>query len=167
MPYPGLIPGWEIKILQAVRGSQKEKRLHAIRMMRTQHGLSYKEEFTRVPVLIPESLTVLVSRGPSCCVSLHRSGVSEVSEGAQSCPTLRPYGLWPTRLLHPCNLVGKRTGVGCHFLLQRIFLTQESNPGLQHCRQTLYHKWLRTLEPESWISNPGSVTYHICSPIHK
>ena len=33
----------------------------------------------------------------------------------------------------------KRTGVGCHFLLQGIFLTQGLNPGLPHCRQTLYH----------------------------
>ena len=31
------------------------------------------------------------------------------------------------------------TGVGCHFLLQGIFLTQRLNPGLLHCRQTLYH----------------------------
>jgi len=28
--------------------------------------------------------------------------------------------------------------VGCHFLLQGIFLTQGLNPGLPHCRQTLY-----------------------------
>ena len=27
--------------------------------------------------------------------------------------------------------------VGCHFLLQGIFPTQRSNPGLLHCRQTL------------------------------
>ena len=27
----------------------------------------------------------------------------------------------------------------CHFLLQGIFPTQESNLGLPHCRQTLYH----------------------------
>ena len=33
---------------------------------------------------------------------------------------------------------GKNTGVGCHFLLQGIFPTQESNPGLLHCRQILY-----------------------------
>ena len=33
---------------------------------------------------------------------------------------------------------GKNTGVGCHFLLQGIFLTQESNLGLLHCRQILY-----------------------------
>ena len=34
---------------------------------------------------------------------------------------------------------GKSTGVGCHFLLQGIFLMQGWNPGLPNCRQTLYH----------------------------
>ena len=33
---------------------------------------------------------------------------------------------------------GKSTGVGCHCLLQGIFLTQGLNPGLLHCRQMLY-----------------------------
>ena len=28
----------------------------------------------------------------------------------------------------------KNTGVGCCFLLQRIFLTKGSNPSLMHCR---------------------------------
>ena len=32
----------------------------------------------------------------------------------------------------------KNTGVGSHFHLQGIFLTQESNPGLPHFRQILY-----------------------------
>ena len=32
---------------------------------------------------------------------------------------------------------GRNTGVGCHALLQGIFLTQESNQGLLHCRQIL------------------------------
>ena len=32
---------------------------------------------------------------------------------------------------------GKNTGVGCHFLLQGIFLIQGSHPGLPHCRQML------------------------------
>ena len=31
-------------------------------------------------------------------------------------------------LFCPYNFSGKNTGVGCHFLFQRIFLTQESNP---------------------------------------
>ena len=33
---------------------------------------------------------------------------------------------------------GKNTGVGSHSLLQGIFLTQGSDPGLLHCRQILY-----------------------------
>ena len=33
---------------------------------------------------------------------------------------------------------GKSTGVGCHSLLQGIFLTQGLNPGLLHCRQILF-----------------------------
>ena len=33
---------------------------------------------------------------------------------------------------------GNSTGVDCHFLLQGIFPTQGSNPGLPHCRQILY-----------------------------
>ena len=61
-------------------------------------------------------------------------GQSE-SEVAPSCLTLYD----PTRLPHPWKFPGKSTGVGCHFLLQGIFSTQGSNPGLLLCRQTLYH----------------------------
>ena len=43
-------------------------------------------------------------------------------------PTLlRLHGLWPARLLCSWNFPSKNTGVGCHFLLQGIFLTQGSN----------------------------------------
>ena len=42
-------------------------------------------------------------------------------------------------LLCPWDSPGKNTGVGCRALLQGIFLTQGSNPGLLHCRQVLYH----------------------------
>ena len=37
------------------------------------------------------------------------------------------------------NSPGKKTRVCCHSLLQGIFQTQGSNPGLLHCRQILYH----------------------------
>ena len=40
------------------------------------------------------------------------------------------HGLQPTRLLCPWAFPGKNTGVGCPFLLQGIFLTQESNTRL-------------------------------------
>ena len=59
--------------------------------------------------------------------------------------SLRPYGLKAARLLCLWNFPGKDTGVGCHFLLQGIFPTQGSNPGLPHRRQILYY-----------LSNEGS-----------
>ena len=52
--------------------------------------------------------------------------------------SLWPHGLKPTGLLHPWDFPGKNTVVGCHFLLQGNFPTQGLNPGLLHCRQTLY-----------------------------
>ena len=49
-----------------------------------------------------------------------------------------PLSMGFSRLLCPWDFPGKNTGVGCHFLLQEIFRTQGLNPGLSHCRQTLY-----------------------------
>ena len=86
----------------------------------------------------------------------------------QSCPT-------PCDPMD-CNLPGspvhgdspdKNTGVGCHAVLQGIFPTQGSNPGLLHCRQILYHLSHqgspRILE---WVTYPfsrdlASITSHI------
>ena len=51
--------------------------------------------------------------------------------------SLQPCGLQPTRLLPPWDSPGENSGVGCHFLLQEIFPTQGSNPGLPHCREVL------------------------------
>ena len=70
--------------------------------------------------------------------SLARRGVVLIAE---LCPTLcdPPWNVAPSgRLLCPWNSLGKNTGVGCHSLLQRIFLTQGSNMGLLRCRQILY-----------------------------
>ena len=63
--------------------------------------------------------------------------------------SLGPHELQPSRLLCPWDSPGKNTGVGGHFLLQGIFLTQGSNLCLGHCRQTLYPghlggSWYRT-----------------------
>ena len=46
---------------------------------------------------------------------------------------LRPHGLYS-----PWNSPGQNTGVGSLSLLQGIFSTQGSNPGLPHCKWTLY-----------------------------
>ena len=47
--------------------------------------------------------------------------------------------LWPHGLHSPWNSLGQNIGVGICSLLQRIFPTQGSNPGLLHCGQILYH----------------------------
>ena len=46
-------------------------------------------------------------------------------------------GCSESEVLCPWDFPGSSTGVGCHFLLQGIFPTQGSNPGLLHYRQTL------------------------------
>ena len=65
---------------------------------------------------------------------------------------LQPHGLYSL-----WNSPGQNTGVGRLSLLQGIFPTQGSNPGLPHCRQILYqlsHKGNpRILE---WVAYPFS-----------
>ena len=51
------------------------------------------------------------------------------AKSLQLCPTLRPYGLLPTKLFCPWDSPGKNTGVGCYAAFQEIFLIQGSNPG--------------------------------------
>ena len=56
---------------------------------------------------------------------------AQFSSVSQSCPTLySPMDCGHARLLCPWNFPGKNTGVGCHFPLQEIFLTQGLNPHL-------------------------------------
>ena len=59
--------------------------------------------------------------------------------------------LTQTRLLCPWYSLGKNTGVGSHSLLQGIFLTQGSNPGLLYCRWVLYQV--------SQLGKPTILTY--------
>ena len=73
---------------------------------------------------------------------------SKVKEKVKSCPTLFD----PMNCsLCPWDSPGKSTGVDCHFLLQEIFPTQISNPGLPHCRQMLYHL---SHQGSSWGPSP-------------
>ena len=76
--------------------------------------------------------------------------------------SLLPHGLYS-----PWNSAGQNTGVGSLALLQGIFPTQGSNPGLPHCRQILYQlshqgsprilEWVacpfsrRSSRPRNWI----------------
>ena len=92
--------------------------------------------------------------------------------------SFRPHGLQPTRLLCPWDSPGKNMAVGSHILLQGIFPTQGSNPGLLGCRQIFYHLshqvlvliWIFfflkvNLVSHSLNSNPQSVFPFLCGII--
>ena len=66
---------------------------------------------------------------------LGRNAMTNLVKGkvAQSCPTLYDH-----MDCTPWNSPGQNTGVGSLSLLQGIFPTQGSTPGLLHCRQILY-----------------------------
>ena len=50
------------------------------------------------------------------------------------------------------------TGVGCHFLLQGIFPTQDSNRGFPHRRQTLYRLSNQGSPHEGGVYEGGALT---------
>ena len=86
--------------------------------------------------LRPSMATALSSSG-SVLLSLLGGGLGQgwgkdMCSVIQSCPTVcDPMDCSPPGSC-PWNFPGKNTGVGCHFLLQRIFLNQGSNRGLLH-----------------------------------
>ena len=86
------------------------------------------------------------------------------SEVAESCPILcNPMGCKPTRLLPPWNFPGKGTGVGCHFLLQGIFVIRGLNLGLPALRaDTLPSEPPRSPNPQvhSWDLVEKQVLIH-------
>ena len=90
---------------------------------------------------MPISFSLIIWGCVFGCVCISRSVMSN---------SLQPHRLWPTRLFCAWDSPGKNTAMGCHFLLQRIFPTQGSNPSLPHCRQTLYR-----------LSHQGSPDYMV------
>ena len=84
---------------------------------------------------IPE---MFVDAGVHASIFLGIQTAHSMCSVTQSCSSLWAHGLWPTRLLRPWYFPSKNTEASCHLLLQGIFPTQGLNPGLPHCRQTLY-----------------------------
>ena len=89
-------------------------------------------------------------------IHVHAKVASVVSD------SLQPYGLYPNRLFCPWNSQGKNTGVGCHALLQGIFLTQGSNP---HLLRLLYRQVISL--PLAPPGKPVAIyTYIKSSPVY-
>ena len=107
---------------QALDVGTSQKRLRSHRMSRSEedrHWVNYKTDACYQPgrVTVGEYLVVNIPIVSACACSV-------VSH------SLWPHGLLPARFFWPQKFPGKNTRVGCHFLLQKIFLTQGSNPCL-------------------------------------
>ena len=59
-------------------------------------------------------------------------------ESKSESPSVMSDSLQTLGLYSPWNSLGQNTGVGGLSLIQGIFPTQGSNPGLPHCRRILY-----------------------------
>ena len=70
----------------------------------------------------------------------HCTDLSPPQSSTESSSLNFPQTPWTVacQVLCPWNSPGQNTGVGCHFLVQGIFPTQQSNPSLPHCRQILH-----------------------------
>ena len=66
--------------------------------------------------------------------------------------------LWPHGLYNPWNSPGQNTGVGNISLLQGIFPTQGSNPGLPHCWWILYQLSHKRKPQEDFAFSQDSCT---------
>ena len=112
-------------------------------------SLDFTEKWTEQDKLPLESSRpdlVLCPPNPSF-FSLH-SCVCMLSHSVMS-SSLWPHGLLPTRLLCPWDSPSKNTGVGCHSLLQGIFLTQWLN---QHLLYLLH--WQADSLPLLYLGSP-------------
>src|SRR5574340_696593 len=93
-----------------------------------------------------------VSRGSIMLIKNHVIESCVLCLITQLCPTLwNPVDCCPPGSSVRGDSPGKNIGVGCHALLQGIFPTQGSNPGLLRCRQIL-----------ECLSHQGSPSHSSC-----
>ena len=141
-------------------------------------GLSRQEYWSRLPFpssgdlpgpgIEPASLTSSALAG-----GFFTTGVSweapymDLKQVTSLSRVLQPRGLQPTRLLHPWDFTGMSTGVGCHCLLQRIFLTQGLNSGLPHCKQMLYRLSHQEVHMHVSIPLQSLFSFRLLQSIHQ
>ena len=109
-------------------------------------------------------------------------GMSKCSRVSPSCVQLFLTPWTVASFLCLWNPPSRNTGVGCHFFLQGIFLTQGSNPCFLHCRQILYQlshqgclvgafssleRFSSPREPRSLAEPGGSWRHKMLFPEHR
>ena len=125
----------------------------------------WRRRWQPTPILLPGKIPWTEEPGRLQSMGLQRVGHDWVTSLSLSHDSLSEseghsvlsHSLWPHGLYSPWKSPGQNTGVGILSLLQGIFPTQRSNPGLLHCWRILYqlsHKESpRLLE---WVAYPFS-----------
>ena len=101
-----------------------------------------------------------IAQGESSPHTWHISSLLLCSIASESCSVLSD-SLRPCGLYSPWNSPGQNTGVGCHFFLQQIFPTQESNRDLLHCRRILYQLSYQGSPMLCWEPTKHTFTVHL------
>ena len=99
--------------------------------------MHWRRKWQPIPVLLPGE-----SQGRGCLVGCRLWGHTE-SDTTEATWQQQQCLKWKScrTLCDPMDCIvspGQNTGVGSHSLLQVIFPTQGSNPGIPHCRRILY-----------------------------
>ena len=98
------------------------------------------------------SKTIFCSLGTKRHPCFHRTS-SDSSESH----SVMSNSLWPHGLYSPWNSPDQNTGVGSLSILQGVFQTQGSNPGLPDCRWILYKlSYQRNPRILEWVAIPFS-----------
>ena len=106
---------------------------------------------------------------PVCCLSTanHVKPIRSWVETNSLCFffffNFRKFLLNTIGLYRPWNSPGQNTGMGSRSLLQGIFPSQGSNPGLPHCRWILYKLSRATREAPNTILNMMIMEYEFCN----
>ena len=101
--------------------------------------------------VIPKIILKFYLSGPQN-VTLFGNRIAATESRSVVSNSLRPHGPYS-----PWNCPGQNTGVGSLSLLQGIFPTQGSNPGLLHCRQILYQmRYQGSPRILEWVAYPFS-----------
>ena len=135
---------WQDTVHGGAKSCARLKRLstHSCTHQETTNHASLASAFTR-PVLRLSLQPFKFIATPtdevcSVCTGDRYDNYNIKQEESESCSVFYFYSLRPHGLYSPWNSPGQNTGVGSLSLLQGIFSTQESNPGLPHCGRILY-----------------------------
>ena len=151
-----------LTVKERTRRNQKDHAREVVKPQKVknssvQFSCSVVSAYLRLVIFVPAILIpACASSSPACLMMYSAYKLNKQGDNIQpwhgvitkSCSTLVIAWTVVLQLFYPWDLLGKNTGVGCHFLLLRVFPTQGSNLHLLHCR------WSPAFKGDSLLTEP-------------